>query len=71
MCPTFPCPLTVEAVVGGYPNAPPDGAMQRPAVPAPTPGRPYAPCREFDPDIAAAIAVAHFGGRRTLRVLQR
>jgi S-adenosylmethionine/arginine decarboxylase-like enzyme len=28
-------------------------------------------CREFDPEIAAAIAVAHFGGRRTLRVLQR
>ena len=28
-------------------------------------------CRRFDPEIAAAIAVAHFGGRRTLRVLQR
>ena len=28
-------------------------------------------CRGFDPEIAAAIAVAHFGGRRTLRVLQR
>jgi S-adenosylmethionine/arginine decarboxylase-like enzyme len=28
-------------------------------------------CREFDPEIAAAIAVAHFGGRHTLRVLQR
>jgi S-adenosylmethionine/arginine decarboxylase-like enzyme len=28
-------------------------------------------CREFEPEIAAAIAVAHFGGRRTLRVLQR
>ena len=28
-------------------------------------------CRGFDPEIAAAIAVAHFGGRRALRVLQR
>jgi S-adenosylmethionine/arginine decarboxylase-like enzyme len=28
-------------------------------------------CRQFDPEIAATIAVAHFGGRRTLRVLQR
>ena len=28
-------------------------------------------CRAFDPEIAAAIAVAHFGGRHTLRVLQR
>jgi S-adenosylmethionine/arginine decarboxylase-like enzyme len=28
-------------------------------------------CREFEPEIAAAIAAAHFGGRRTLRVLQR
>jgi S-adenosylmethionine/arginine decarboxylase-like enzyme len=28
-------------------------------------------CRPFDPDVAAAIAVAHFGGRPTLRVLQR
>jgi S-adenosylmethionine/arginine decarboxylase-like enzyme len=154
MCRTFPSSLTVPAAVGGYPNAPPEGAMQRPAVPAPAPGRPYTPwgmlaaidlhgcdrssladpdsirrfvptvidaigmrahgllslerfgdgehegwsamqfietssiaihadefsgrcfidvfsCREFDPDIAAAIAVAHFGGWRTLRVLQR
>jgi S-adenosylmethionine/arginine decarboxylase-like enzyme len=28
-------------------------------------------CREFDPDGAAEVAVAHFGGRPTLRVLQR
>jgi S-adenosylmethionine decarboxylase len=28
-------------------------------------------CREFDAEIAAAIAVPHFGGRRKLRVLQR
>ena len=28
-------------------------------------------CREFDPEAAAAIAAAHFGGRRTLRVLKR
>jgi S-adenosylmethionine/arginine decarboxylase-like enzyme len=28
-------------------------------------------CRPFEPEIAAALAVAHFGGRRTLRVLQR
>jgi S-adenosylmethionine decarboxylase len=28
-------------------------------------------CRRFDAEIAAAIAVAHFGGRPTLRVLQR
>jgi S-adenosylmethionine/arginine decarboxylase-like enzyme len=28
-------------------------------------------CRTFDPETAATIAVAHFGGRRTLRVLQR
>jgi S-adenosylmethionine/arginine decarboxylase-like enzyme len=28
-------------------------------------------CQAFDPEIAAAIALAHFGGRRTLRVLQR
>jgi S-adenosylmethionine/arginine decarboxylase-like enzyme len=28
-------------------------------------------CREFDPEVAAAVAVAHVGGRRTLRVLQR
>jgi hypothetical protein len=27
--------------------------------------------RRFDAEIAAAVAVAHFGGRRTLRVLQR
>ena len=26
-------------------------------------------CRAFDPEIAAAVAVAHFGGTRTLRVL--
>jgi S-adenosylmethionine/arginine decarboxylase-like enzyme len=28
-------------------------------------------CRPFDPDVAAAIAVAHFGGRLTLTVLHR
>jgi S-adenosylmethionine/arginine decarboxylase-like enzyme len=28
-------------------------------------------CREFNPEVAAAVAVAHFGGRPTLRVLQR
>ena len=28
-------------------------------------------CRPFDPDLAAAIAVEHFGGTPTLRVLQR
>jgi S-adenosylmethionine/arginine decarboxylase-like enzyme len=28
-------------------------------------------CLQFDPKIAATIAVAHFGGRPTLRVLQR
>ena len=28
-------------------------------------------CRPFDPDVAAAIAVEHFGGTPTLRVLQR
>jgi S-adenosylmethionine/arginine decarboxylase-like enzyme len=28
-------------------------------------------CRAFDPEAAAAIAVAHFGGRPTVRVLQR
>jgi S-adenosylmethionine decarboxylase len=28
-------------------------------------------CRPFDPDDAAAVAVTHFGGRPTLRVLQR
>ena len=28
-------------------------------------------CREFDPEAAAAVAMAHFGGRRTLRVLHR
>jgi S-adenosylmethionine/arginine decarboxylase-like enzyme len=28
-------------------------------------------CRGFDPAIAAAIAVAHFGGTPTLRVLER
>ena len=43
MCRTFPSPLTVAAVIGGYPHAPPQTpAMQR-AVPAPTPVRPYAP----------------------------
>ena len=152
--PQFPSPLTVAAVIGGYPHAPPEGpAMQRPG-PTPAPGGPYVPwgmlaaidlhgcepgrladpdairafvpavidaigmrahgplvlerfgdgelegwsamqfietssitihadevsgrcfidvfsCRPFDPDIAAAVAVAHFGGRPTLRVLQR
>ena len=28
-------------------------------------------CRPFDPDEAAAVAVAHFGGTPTLRVLER
>jgi S-adenosylmethionine/arginine decarboxylase-like enzyme len=28
-------------------------------------------CLQFDPEIAGTIAVAHFGGRRSLRVLQR
>ena len=28
-------------------------------------------CLEFDPEIAAAVAAAHFGGTRTLRVLKR
>jgi S-adenosylmethionine/arginine decarboxylase-like enzyme len=28
-------------------------------------------CSEFDPEVAAAVAIAHFGGRRTLRVLRR
>ena len=28
-------------------------------------------CRPFDPDVAAAIAVAHFGGAVTLTVLRR
>jgi S-adenosylmethionine/arginine decarboxylase-like enzyme len=28
-------------------------------------------CRRFDPDVAAATAVAHFGGSCTLRVLHR
>ena len=28
-------------------------------------------CRRFDPDVAAAIAVMHFGGRPSLTVLQR
>jgi S-adenosylmethionine/arginine decarboxylase-like enzyme len=28
-------------------------------------------CRQFDPETAAAIATSHFGGRSTLRVLQR
>ena len=28
-------------------------------------------CRGFDPEVAAAVAIAHFGGRRTLRVLRR
>src|SRR3954449_4187829 len=28
-------------------------------------------CRAFDPEAAAAVALAHFGGRPTLRVLQR
>ena len=42
MC-RFPSPLTVAAVIGGYPHAPPEGpAMQR-AGPAPGPVRPYAP----------------------------
>ena len=37
----FPSPLTVAAVIGGYPHAPPQRpAMQR-AGPAPGPVRPY------------------------------
>jgi S-adenosylmethionine/arginine decarboxylase-like enzyme len=28
-------------------------------------------CREFDPERAAELAVEHFGGRATVRVLQR
>jgi S-adenosylmethionine/arginine decarboxylase-like enzyme len=28
-------------------------------------------CRAFDPEVAAAVAVGQFGGRPTLRVLQR
>ena len=28
-------------------------------------------CREFDAEVAAAVAIAHFGGRSTLRVLRR
>jgi S-adenosylmethionine decarboxylase len=28
-------------------------------------------CKPFDPDLAAALAVAHFGGSPTVRVLQR
>jgi hypothetical protein len=28
-------------------------------------------CREFDPDVAAVIAVEHYGGRHRLRVLKR
>ena len=28
-------------------------------------------CRGFDPEVAAAVAMAHFGGRSTLRVLWR
>ena len=28
-------------------------------------------CRDFDPDVAAAVAVEHFGGRPTVRVLAR
>jgi S-adenosylmethionine/arginine decarboxylase-like enzyme len=28
-------------------------------------------CRPFDPDVAATIAVRHFGGTPTVRVLQR
>jgi S-adenosylmethionine decarboxylase len=28
-------------------------------------------CREFDAEVGAAVAIAHFGGRRTLRVLRR
>ena len=28
-------------------------------------------CRPFDPDVAAAIAVAHFGGAPTVTVLER
>src|SRR3954466_7442093 len=28
-------------------------------------------CRRFDPDVVATLAVVHFGGRATVRVLQR
>ena len=28
-------------------------------------------CRPFDPELAAALAVAHFGGTPTVRVLER
>src|SRR3954447_20705780 len=28
-------------------------------------------CRRFDPDVVATLAAAHFGGRATVRVLQR
>jgi len=28
-------------------------------------------CLQFDPEIAAAVAVAHFGGRHSVRVLRR
>jgi S-adenosylmethionine/arginine decarboxylase-like enzyme len=28
-------------------------------------------CKPFDPDVAAAVAVAHFGGRASVTVLQR
>jgi S-adenosylmethionine/arginine decarboxylase-like enzyme len=28
-------------------------------------------CRAFDAEVVAAVAVAHFGGRRTVRVLER
>ena len=28
-------------------------------------------CREFDAEVAAAVAMTHFGGSRTLRVLRR
>jgi|tagenome__1003787_1003787.scaffolds.fasta_scaffold20501394_2 hypothetical protein len=49
------------------------------AVPAPTPERTSSPwgmladvfsCRTFDPEAAAAVAVAHLGGR-PVRVRQR
>jgi S-adenosylmethionine/arginine decarboxylase-like enzyme len=139
MCRTFPSSLTVAAVVGGYPNAPPEGpapwgmlaaidlhGCDRSSLADPDSIRRFVPtvidaigmrahgplllerfgegelegwsamqfietssitihadessgrcfidvfsCRRFDPEIASAIAVAHFGGRRTLRVLQR
>jgi S-adenosylmethionine/arginine decarboxylase-like enzyme len=28
-------------------------------------------CRAFDPEVVAAVAVAHFGGRHTVRALER